>query len=100
MRTTSKQHPDGLANSSGQVGKNFMFHPYAWIQGVFNEETDGHAGPTKLIRSQQFYETGYDRDFVRGYTFEITRGMSPVRTAQTGLRLGRIPWGAGHLLVS
>jgi choline dehydrogenase-like flavoprotein len=49
-----------------------------------------------LIRSQQFYETDPKRDFVRGYTLEITRGMGPVRTAQTGMRHGRIPWGAGH----
>ena len=96
LNSTSPQYPDGLANGSGLVGKNFMFHPYAWIQGVFDEETDGHAGPTKLMRSQQFYETGEDRDYVRGYTFEISRGMPPVRTAQTGMRHGKIPWGADH----
>ncbi len=96
LNSTSPQFPDGLANSSGLVGKNFMFHPYAWIQGVFDAETDGHAGPTKLMRSQQFYETAGDRNFVRGYTFEISRGMPPVRTAQTGMRHGRIPWGDGH----
>ncbi len=96
LNSTSPQFPDGLAISSGLVGKNFMFHPYAWIQGVFDAETDGHAGPTKLMRSQQFYETAGDRNFVRGYTFEISRGMPPVRTAQTGMRHGRIPWGDGH----
>jgi choline dehydrogenase-like flavoprotein len=96
LNSKSKQFPDGLANSSGLVGKNLMFHPYAWVQGVFDDPVDGHAGPNKLIRSQQFYETDPKRDFVRGYTLEITRGMGPVRTAQTGMRHGRIPWGAGH----
>lgn len=96
LNSKSPQHPDGLANSSGLVGKNLMFHPYAWIQGIFDEETDGFAGPFKAIRSQQFYETDPSRDFVRGYTLEIQRGAPPVRTAQIGLRHGRIPWGKGH----
>tara|TARA_Y100001934_G_scaffold278282_1_gene379134 strand:- start:472 stop:2106 length:1635 start_codon:yes stop_codon:yes gene_type:complete len=96
LNSTSPKHPDGLANSSGLVGKNLMFHPYALIQGVFEQETDGHAGPFKLMRSQEFYETDNKRGFVRGYTLEIQRGMAPVRTAQSGLRHGRIPWGQGH----
>jgi choline dehydrogenase-like flavoprotein len=96
LNSKSQQHPDGLANSSGLVGKNLMFHPYAWTQGIFDEPTDGHVGPFKAIRSQEFYETDSSRDFVRGYTLEIQRGMAPVRMAQTGMRMGRIPWGEGH----
>lgn len=96
LNSKSSLFPDGLANSSGLVGKNLMFHPYAWIQGIFEEEMDGHAGPFKAIRCQEFYETDPDRDFVRGYTLEIQRGAPPVRTAQIGMRHGRIPWGEGH----
>ena len=46
---------------------------------------------------QEFYETDLSRDFVRGYTFEITRGGGgPVGTALNGVFRGRIPWGAAH----
>ena len=96
LNSKSNQHPHGLANSSGLVGKNLMFHPYAWIQGIFAERTDGFAGPHKMIRSQEFYESDAKRGYARGYTLEIQRGMAPVRTAHTGLRHGRIPWGKGH----
>ncbi len=96
LNSRSPQHPDGLANSSGLVGRNLMFHPYAWIQGIFDEATDGFAGPHKLMRSQEFYETDERRGYKRGYTLEIQRGMPPVRTAHTGLRHGRIPWGKSH----
>lgn len=96
LNSKSAQFPDGLANSSGLVGKNLMFHPYAMIQGVFDEELDGYMGPHKAIRSQEFYETDADRGFVRGYTLEIQRGMAPVRTAMTGLRHKRIRWGESH----
>ena len=96
LNSKSAAHPDGLANSSGLVGKNLMFHPYAWMHGIFEGELDGFEGPHKSIRSQQFYETDAARGFVRGYTLEIQRGMAPVRTAHTGMRMGRIPWGEGH----
>ncbi len=96
LNSTSKLFPDGLANSSGLVGKNLMFHPYASIQGVFDDPLDGHNGPHKSILSQQFYETDPTRGFVRGYTFETSRGMGPVGTAMAGMGWGLIPWGADH----
>lgn len=96
LNSKSSLFPDGLANSSGLVGKNLMFHPYAAIQGIFDQPLDGHRGPHKAIQSQEFYETDADRGFLRGYTFETSRGMGPVGTALTGLDRGRIPWGDGH----
>ena len=96
LNSVSKQFPDGLANSSGLVGKNLMLHPYASIQGVFEEPLDGYRGPHDSIWSQEFYETGEERDFVRGFTYETTRGRGLVATALTGVHSGRIPWGAGH----
>lgn len=96
LNSKSKQYPDGLANSSGLVGKNLMFHPYSWTAGVFDDEQDGFAGPHKAIRSQEFYETDEARGYKRGYTLEIQRGMAPVRTAVTGLRHDRIRWGEHH----
>lgn len=101
LNSKSTAFPDGLANGSGLVGRNLMFHPYASIQGIFEEELDGYRGPHKVFRSQEFYETDRDdpdRDFVRGYTFEIHRGQGPVSTALTGMRLGKIPWGGAHYL--
>jgi choline dehydrogenase-like flavoprotein len=92
----SDQFPDGLANSSGLVGKNLMLHPYASIQGVFADALDGYRGPHDSIWSQEFYETGEERDFVRGFTYETTRGRGAVATALTGVHSGRIPWGEGH----
>ena len=96
LNSVSAQFPDGLANSSGLVGKNLMLHPYASIQGVFEEPLDGYRGPHDSIWSQEFYETGEERDFIRGFTYETTRGRGLVATALTGVHSGRIPWGAGH----
>ena len=96
LNSVSERFPDGLANSSGLVGKNLMFHPYASIQGIFDEELDGFRGPGVCIWSQEFYETDESRGFVRGFTYEINRGRGPVATAMTGMMSGRIPWGVEH----
>ena len=96
LNSASPRCPDGLANSSGLVGKNLMFHPYAGIHGYFDEPLDGYRGPGNVIWSQEFYETDAARDFLRGYTFEFTRGRGPVLTALSGMGSKQIPWGAGH----
>ncbi|MDZ7683949.1 MAG: GMC family oxidoreductase [Gammaproteobacteria bacterium] len=96
LNSTSGKFPDGLANSSGLVGKNLMFHPYASVRGVFDEPLQAHRGPVGCgLWSQQFYETDAARTFVRGYTMELTRGRGPVLTALEGLGTGRMQWGEG-----
>jgi choline dehydrogenase-like flavoprotein len=96
LNSKSKHFPDGIANSSGLVGKNLMFHPYAQIYGYFDQPLDGYRGPGNCIWSQEFYETDPTRDFLRGYTFEFARGQGAVQTALTGMTTGRIPWGQDH----
>ncbi|MBT6912819.1 MAG: GMC family oxidoreductase, partial [Rhodospirillaceae bacterium] len=97
LNSKSAQFPDGLANSSGLVGKNLMFHPVSVVQGVFEERLDSHKGPLGCcILSKEFYETGKDRDFVRGYNMQIVRGSGPLTTAMQGHASGTIPWGPGH----
>ena len=62
-----------------------MFHPYARIAGYFDETLDGYRGPGNCIWSQEFYETDRSRGFVRGYTFEFSRGQGPVMAAVHGM---------------
>jgi len=97
LHSRSAAFPDGLANRSGLVGKNLMFHPYGLVTGVFPERLEGYKGPTGCcIISQEFYETDPSRGFLRGYSFEMVRGMGPVSTALLAMSSGRVGWGAGH----
>ena len=97
LNSQSAQFPDGLANSSGLVGKNLMFHPIGFVQGVFEERLDSHKGPQGCcILSKEFYETDLSRGFVRGYNMQIVRGSGPLVTALQGRSSGSIPWGPGH----
>ena len=92
LNSRSSLFTDGLANSTGLVGRNLMFHPISAVTGVFEEPMEGYKGPSGcVIRSSEFYETDRSRGFVRGYAFQITRSSGPVSTAQ-----GDVPWGSDH----
>jgi choline dehydrogenase-like flavoprotein len=97
LNSRSRLFPDGLANRSGLVGRNLMFHPYGMVIGVFDDRLDGTQGPTGCgLMSHEFYETDPARGFVRGYSFELMRGVGPVTMALLGSQSGWLPWGAGH----
>jgi choline dehydrogenase-like flavoprotein len=97
LNSTSGRFPNGLANSSGLVGKNLMLHCMTLTQGVFDRPLKGWQGPIGCaLWSKEFYETDLARGYARGYTFEIVRGMGPVTTATAGLARGVLPWGSGH----
>ncbi len=67
LLSANDQHPDGLANSSGLVGKNLMLHPNCTALGYYEEDLESWRGPAgQLIHSMQFYETDTSRGFVRG----------------------------------
>ena len=98
LNSKSALFPDGLANRSGLVGKNLMFHPVGLVQGVFEERLGTHHGPNGCcILSKEFYETDPSRDFLRGYNMQVVRGLAgPMTVALQGHRSGLIPWGPGH----
>ncbi|WP_422040849.1 GMC family oxidoreductase [Roseibium sp.] len=98
LNSTSSLFPDGLANRSGLVGKNLMFHPLTGVAGVFKEPMLGHEGPMACsILSQEFYETDPERDFVRGYGLHSGRSTTPMTFALGGYGIDSpIPWGAEH----
>jgi choline dehydrogenase-like flavoprotein len=96
LNSVSGRFPNGLANSSGLVGKNLMFHPYAQVYGYVEEPLDSNRGPPLCLWSKEFYETDLSRGFVRGYAFQFGRGIGPVTEAIFSQADGRLPWGAEH----
>ena len=58
LNSKCESFPNGLANNSGLVGKNLMLHPYAYVEGVLNENVYSHIGPKGCcIFSHEFYKT-------------------------------------------
>jgi choline dehydrogenase-like flavoprotein len=85
----------GLANSSGQVGRNFMAHPSTQIWGTFEEDTRPYKGfPASLITEDLMVARSADpsADFASGYLIQ-SYGIMPVTWADSVVR-GRGLWGA------
>ncbi len=92
LMSTSSRFPDGLANSSGLVGKYFMEHIAVFATLVLPEQVDAWKGIPAGGIIQDFYETRPEHSFARGFTLEINNGWQwPVAVAR------RIPgWGTAH----
>ena len=96
LLSESPAHPDGLANSSGLVGKRLMMHPFANVAGLFEEPLMSWQGQFgDLIESLEFYETDEKRGFVRGARWGLAPTGGPINTALPS-RAGEQIWGAGH----
>ncbi|MGW0999669.1 GMC family oxidoreductase [Streptomyces sp. NPDC002523] len=79
LNSASSKHPDGLANSSGLVGKRLMVHPYASVYGAYGEDLESYLGPAgQALQSMQFYETDADRGFVRGAKWNLMPTGGPL----------------------
>jgi choline dehydrogenase-like flavoprotein len=98
LLSASPRHPDGLANSSGLVGRRLMMHPFASVTGLFDESLEswqGHFGCS--IESFEFYETDERRGFVRGAKWGLAPTGGPVNAALPS-RAGEQVWGEEHHL--
>ncbi|WP_172653035.1 GMC family oxidoreductase [Rhodococcus opacus] len=77
--STSRLFPDGLANSSGLVGRRLMMHPFVGVMGVYEESLESWLGPFgSTIYSLQFAETDLSRGFGRGAKWSCHPLTSPM----------------------
>ena len=68
LNNKSKKHPQGLANSSGVVGKYLMCHTDHVIYAKFKDPLYVYHNPPVTSLTQDFYETDPSNDFRRGYS--------------------------------
>lgn len=70
LNSASSMYPDGLANSSGQVGRNYMRHMTASVYGVFDKPVRMWRGTTMagIISDESRHDPS--RGFVGGFEFE------------------------------
>ena len=66
LLSKSSKYPDGLANSSGQVGRNYMRHLTAFMYARFEKSVNFYRGETMDgFRADEVKHTP-DRGFVGG----------------------------------
>ena len=70
LLSASPSHPDGLANSSGQVGRNYMRHMTGSVYAAFDEPVHMYRGTTMagIVRDEAKHNP--KRGFAGGYEME------------------------------
>ena len=86
LNSATERYPDGLANSSGLVGKNLMTQSNQAVWGVMEDEVRWNKGPPSTAITEHW---NYDdaKDFHGGYCW-MGQGPLPIEWAavQTGSR--------------
>lgn len=89
LMSASDRHPDGLANSSGFVGRNLMYNAHAAANGVFEHPLNDYKGAQVSRIIHDFYDTDEKRGFYGGGgidarplwsatpLFQVLEGMPP-----------------------
>ena len=97
LLSATGQHPAGLANSSGVVGRYLMHHGLAMVEAWTEQPLASHAGIISApILSEEFAETDPSRGFVNGFTMHIVR-LNGAGYQALGSHSGNVaPWGADH----
>jgi choline dehydrogenase-like flavoprotein len=99
LNSATSDWPDGLANSSGLVGRRLMMHPFASVTGLFEENLESWQGQFGCsIESFEFYETDESRGFVRGAKWGLAPTGGPINMALPA-RAGESEWGPEHHLL-
>jgi choline dehydrogenase-like flavoprotein len=70
LNSASTKYPDGLANSSGMVGKNYMRHTTGSVYSIFEKPVHMYRGTTMAGIIQDEAVNKPDRGFVGGYELE------------------------------
>jgi choline dehydrogenase-like flavoprotein len=88
------QFPDGLANSSGVVGKNLMPNGGAVAYGVLDEPLNDYKGPAVSRIFHDFYELDHNKvGFYGGGGLDARFDFTPASFALNGLPPGTPGWG-------
>ena len=93
LNSASARFPDGLANSSGLVGKRLMLHPFGTVVGLFEDDLGStHGLWGQHIHSLEFYETDASRGFVRGAKWGLQPTGGPLSMTRG------YPWGEANAI--
>jgi len=96
LMSESAQHPDGLANSSGFVGRNLMLNAHAATQGVFEHQLNDYKGVQVSRIVHDFYENDETRGFYGGGGIDSRPlwSATPIFHALNGMPPDVPNWGA------
>ena len=96
LMSTSRLFPNGLANSSGLVGRYLMYNGGAFAGGLFPHEINGYRGVHVSQVIHDFYELDPKLGLVGGGAIDTRFDFAPIAFALGGLSPDAPRWGAGY----
>jgi len=93
LLSTSNQFPNGLANSSGYVGRNLMPNSNVVIKGIFDEPLNDYKGFAVSRVMHDFYELDPKLGFYGGGGLDARYDITPIDFAMKGLPPNTPKWG-------
>ena len=90
LLSASKNTAEGLANSSGLVGRYFMSHPTWQVFGTFDEPINAFKGMQMgHVMVQDYYRSSTPKNYARGYIL-LSYMMTPITFGNlSGLTYGQ-----------
>jgi choline dehydrogenase-like flavoprotein len=82
LNSATARHRDGLANSSGLVGKNLMVQSNQAVYGTMQQEVRWYKGPPSLAITEHWNYEDAGKDFFGGYCY-MSVGSLPVTWSGT-----------------
>jgi choline dehydrogenase-like flavoprotein len=95
LNSASARFPQGLANSSGVVGKYLMFNTYFEVNAQFEQPLNEYKSIQNTRMVLDFYETDPKRGFYGGGGIDARFGKYPITFALEGLPRNAPTWGEG-----
>ncbi|MGH6975732.1 MAG: GMC family oxidoreductase N-terminal domain-containing protein, partial [Stellaceae bacterium] len=90
LNSATDKHPNGLANSSGLLGRYIMCHSLSGIWGLFDEDVQNHMGITGgLLMTQDGYDKTARPDMFGSTMWQIGFAQKP--NDIMGLANARVP---------
>ena len=91
LNSADGRYPDGLANSSGLVGRNLMVQSNQAVYGTMEQEVRWYKGPPSLAITEHWNYADRGKDFFGGYCY---MSQGPLPAAWAGVVAGaRGLWG-------
>ncbi|HZR60708.1 MAG TPA: GMC family oxidoreductase [Xanthobacteraceae bacterium] len=82
LNSATGRYPNGLANSSGLVGKNLMVQANQAVWGMMDREIRSYKGPPSLAITEHWNYTDTGKDFFGGYCY-MSQGPLPLVWSNT-----------------
>lgn len=81
LSSRSARHPAGLANASGLVGRNLMFHNFAFVFFELPDPSMGALGSAGMVAIDDLHPSDASRGFIRGAVVGESAEPSPIWAA-------------------